>query len=380
MSSPIYLDYAAATPLDKDVATAMQPYFSDIFYNPSALYTGAREAKAELEHARARVAQIVGCRPSEIVFTSGGTESTNLALRGVAERYPGGEVRISAIEHEAVRAPSHLYKAQEIQVDAKGRIQLDQLKKSLNDQTVLVSVMYANNEVGTVQPIKDIVEIVQVVRSERLQKGIEVPIYVHTDACQAPAYLDINVARLGVDLMTLNGGKIHGPKQSGILYIRAGVELQPQILGGGQEFGIRSGTEHLANAVGFSIALEKSHKSHKEQSKKARELTDYFAKRLIDEFGAIVNGHNKQKLPNNTHVTFPGCDNERVLFSLDEQGVWAASGSACSASSDEVSHVLTAMGISEQDARSSIRFTIGHSTTKDELDHTITCIARALQA
>lgn len=378
--TPIYLDHAAATPIDPRVLTTMQPYFSGEFYNPSALYAGARTAKQALEEARMRSAQVIGCRPSEVVFTAGGTESANLAIRGIADMYPGSEIIISAVEHDAVREPSRLYGALECPVDTHGMIRLDTLEKMITDNTVLVSVMYANNEVGTVQPLSDIAAMVADIRNDRKKRGITLPLLVHTDACQAPLYLDCNVARLHVDVMTLNGGKLYGPKQSGVLYIRAGVQIKPQILGGGQEWGVRSGTENVAAAVGFSYALQQAQEKHKNTAYEMQKLTHEFRNQLIERFGATQNGHAKKRLPNNVHVTFAGADNERVLFALDDLGVYAAAGSACSASSQEVSHVLTAMGVSEADARASIRFSFGRSNTQADIPEVLAALEKALKA
>lgn len=377
---PIYLDFAAATPVDQHVFDAMVPYFSDVFYNPSALYKGARDAASVLSGARSRVARSIGCRPSEIVFTAGGTESANLAICGVMNSYPGAEVIVSAVEHDAVRVPAQTYTMKTCPVDTCGMIDVNALRTLISDETVLVSVMYANNEVGTVQPLQDVVALVAQIRLDRKKRQVKLPLYIHTDACQAPLSLDCSVSRLGVDLMTLNGGKMYGPKQSGVLYVRAGVRLRPLIVGGGQEMGYRSGTENVAYAVGFATALEQAQTQHKEYARSVLDVAHYFTKRLEESYGVIVHGHKKKRLPNNVHVTFPGCDNERVLMSLDDQGVFAAAGSACSASRDEVSHVLSAMNVSEEDARSSVRFTLGKSTTKDEIDQTIDRLRIALKA
>jgi cysteine desulfurase len=377
---PVYLDYSAGTPLDPRVLTAMTPFFSENFYNPSALYLGARQAKTALETARASVSSIIGARPSEIIFTAGGTESANLAVKGVMEKYPDSELIISAVEHDAVLKPAGMYDYKLAPVSDKGLVDLKVLEKLITDKTVLVSVMYANNEVGTVQPIREISQIVSDARKDRKVRHIDTPLYLHTDACQAPQYLEINIARLGVDLMTLNGGKIYGPKQSGILYARAGVLLKPQILGGGQENGYRSGTENISGSVGFAKALELIMRNKQDSSRKTAELAKYFASDLEVRFGAIINGHQKLRLPNNVHVTFKGADNERMLFSLDVQGIYASVGSACSASSDEPSHVLKAMGISDEYARSSLRFSLGRETTRDEIDRTLSAIEVAIKA
>ena len=378
--NPIYLDYASATPIDSKVLAVMQPFFTDNFYNPSALYSGARLAKGALEDARASVARTLGSKPSEVTFTAGGTESANLAINGVMQQYPEAELIVSSVEHDAVLNPAKKYGAKLAPVDMKGRLVLAELEKLINDKTVLISVMYANNEVGTVQPVSDIVKMVSVIRKDRKSRGCSVPIFVHTDACQAPQFLDVNVARLGVDMMTLNGGKLYGPKQSGVLIHKTNVVLSPQILGGGQEYGLRSGTENVASCVGFAKALEISIAKRVETSKQLSQLSSYFIDQLESKFNCLVNGHRKNRLPNNVHVTFEGCDNERMLFYLDQQGIYASAGSACSASSDEASHVLGAMGITDKFARASLRFTLGRETTMEDIDTTLAVLKKAIKA
>ena len=376
----IYLDYSAATPVHPKVLQAMTPYFEDIYYNPSALYLGARQAKKALEDARAQTAQILGAKPSEIIFTAGGTESTNLAIHGVMQFFAGAEMLVSAIEHDAVVKPASNYKNKLIKVTGEGRIDLESLTSQITDNTVLISVMLANNEIGTIQPIKDVVKLVADIRQKRHASKNPMPLYVHTDACQAPLYIDVHVAKLGVDIMTLNGGKMYGPKQSGILYIRTGVKLKPIITGGGQELGYRSGTENVAFAVGFSKALELADKGRLDRAKAMTELRDYFMTELETKFGAEITGHRTNRLAQNVHAIFPGTDNERVIFALDDAGVSVASGSACSASSDIASHVLLAIGKTEQDARSSIRFSFGKSTTKEILVEVLALLESALKA
>jgi cysteine desulfurase len=376
----IYLDYAAATPVDSRVFEDMKPFFSDVYYNPSALYQGAREAKSSLEEARHKVAAVLGAKPSEIIFTAGGTESANLAIIGIMNQYKDGEIIVSAIEHDAVLKPAEEFDYKIAPVDKKGIIKLDELENLISDKTVLISVMLANNEVGSLQPLKEIVDTVQKVLNIRKSKKNKTPLFVHTDACQAPLYLDLNIARLGVDMMTLNGGKMHGPKQSGILYKKSSVILKPLINGGGQEWGIRSGTENVAFAVGFARALELASKSRTQRAKDISSLRDYFIDRLEIEFSAELTGSKAHRLANNVHVIFPNSDNERVLFSLDDMGVDAAAGSACSASNDTPSHVLLAMGYEVADAQSSIRFSLGKSTTKENIDEVIDKLKIALHA
>lgn len=375
----IYLDHAAATPLDPAVLEVMKPYVTERFYNPSAVYLAARDVAKDLAGARSRIAQIIGSRPVEVTFTAGGTEANNLAISGVMRRYPGSKVVVSAIEHDSVLKTAQQYEHAIAPVNEQGVVDLGLLRGLIDDTTVLVSVMYANNEIGTIQPIADVVRLVNEVRADRKQQGIDLPLLVHTDAAQAANYLDIHVSRLGVDLMTLNGGKIYGPKQSGALYVRGGFELEPLIYGGGQEHGLRSGTENVAGAIGFAEALERAQSMRREEARRLQELQNYFFARLAAEIpSAIVNGWRKKRLPNNVHVTIPGQDNERLLFALDAQGILAAAGSACSASSEASSHVLLACGLSEAAARSSLRFTMGRATTKADIDATVSALGKLL--
>lgn len=368
MSDVIYFDYAAATPLEPAVLQAMQPFLTEQFYNPSATYEAARQVRQALNQARAEVAHVLGARPSEVIFTAGGTEANNLAIHGAVRRYPEANVLVSSIEHESVLAPAAKHQAREIAVLPDGRVDLDVLRSKINNQTVLISVMYANNEVGTVQPISEIGQLVAEIRRKRLKTGNLLPLYLHSDACQAANYLNLSVSRLGVDLLTLNGGKIYGPKQSGVLFIKAGVELQPLIDGGGQEQGLRSGTENVAAAMGFARALEIAQELRQTEVKRLQELQKSFFKHLAEELpDVLINGSLKHRLPNNIHLTFPDQDNERLLIKLDQADILAAAGSACSASDEEPSHVLKAMGLSEADAQASVRFTMGRGTTEDQL-------------
>lgn len=370
--TPIYLDFAAATPMHPDVRAAMEPYFEDFFYNPSATYQAGRKVKQVLEEARASVAYVIGCRPSEVVFTAGGTEANNLAIQGVLEQYPDAEVVVSSVEHDSVLRVAEKYPHKTIEVHKDGLIDLNALANAITDKTVLVSVMYANNEVGTIQPIRRITRMVDEIRKQRRISGNSLPLFVHTDAAQAGNYLDMHVARLGVDLMTINSGKLYGPKQSGVLYVASHVRLGPIIVGGGQERNLRSGTESVAQAVGFATALKRVQSIRRDAALQAVKLQKIFIEQLQQAFpGVIVNGSQKFRLPNNVHITLPGQDNERLLFALDERGIMAAAGSACSASNEEPSHVLRAIGISAADAQSSLRFTLGATTTEQEIHQTV---------
>ena len=375
-----YFDYAASTPMDTDVLAAMQPYLTTQFYNPSAEYLAAKEVRQALEHARTTVSRVLGTRPSEVYFTAGGTEANNMALQGIMRQYPDANVVVSAIEHSSVLEPAKLFDAQIAPVSSKGIIDLAALEKRIDEKTVLVSIMYANNEIGTVQPIRKIANFLQFVREERRKKGNKLPLFLHTDACQAANYLDLHVSRLGVDLMTLNGSKIYGPKQSGALYVRAGIVLQPLVLGGGQEHGLRSGTENVAGAVGFAAELQKTEKVKRDESDRLKQLRD----NLISQLWVLtpnikINGHEKLRLPNNIHILIPDCDNERLVMELDERGIICAAGSACSASSEEPSHVLKAIGLSDKDAQSSIRITMGRGTTLKDTQTLAEVLTEVLQ-
>ncbi|PID98961.1 aminotransferase [Candidatus Saccharibacteria bacterium] len=371
----IYLDYAAATPICAEVLAAMQPYFSDVFYNPSAVYLPARQAKEALETARTTVAQQLGVQSPEIVFTAGGTEGNNLAITGVMTHFPGCSVVVSAVEHESVLAPARKFNCSAALVTEQGRVDLTDLRRKIADDTVLVSVMYANNEVGTLQPLRHIAAMLKEVRRERKAQGNDVPLYFHTDACQAANYLDLHVEKLGVDLMTLNGGKIYGPKQTGALYVARRVQLSPVICGGGQEGGYRSGTENVAGAVGFAAALSKAQCLRPDETKRLNEVKNYAIALLRRSLpNATITGSLKHRLPNNMHIALPGFDNERVLLQLEQRGILAAAGSACSASNAESSHVLRAMGVDDKTARSSLRLTTGRSTTTADIEETVTAL------
>lgn len=365
----IYLDHAAATPVDPVVLAAMQPYFSDVFYNPSATYLPARQAREVLEDARGRVARWLGARPTEVIFTAGGTEGNNLAIAGVMANFPNCSVTVSGIEHESVLAPAQRFNCSVALTTEQGRVVLDDLRQKIAPNTVLVSIMYANNEVGTIQPLRHISAMLAEIRAERKKAGNKTPLYFHTDACQAANYLGLSAASLGIDLMTLNGGKIYGPKQTGVLYAASHVKLSPIIRGGGQERGLRSGTENVAGAVGFATALDVAQTMRQNEAARLNEVKNGAIRLLCQKIpGVIINGSLKYRLPNNVHLTLPGFDNERVLLQLEEHGFFAATGSACSASSEEPSHVLSAMGIGDEAAQSSLRITMGRATTKTDME------------
>lgn len=371
----VYLDHAAATPMDSSVRRAMEAYYTDEFYNPSALYLSSKKVRSDITEARESVAKHLGCRPSEIIFTSGGTESNNLAIRGVMEAFPGSNLIVSAIEHDSVLLPTKLYDAKLAPVDGRAEIRLDLLAGMIDDDTVLVSIMYANNEVGSIQPLHKISSVLKAIRESRYSRNITKPLFLHVDACQAPNYLSV---RIDADMVSLNGGKIYGPKQSGILMVRSGVQIMPQILGGGQERGLRSGTENTAQIIGFAESLDLSQKLRNKEVDRLSSIQKVTHDLLLQKIPELCFNGSNTKLVNNIHFTIPGVDNERLVMELDERGIQCAVGSACSASSDEPSHVLQAMGLSEADIRSSIRISMGRATTQDDMTYFVSQLEACL--
>ena len=364
----IYLDHAAATPLDPEVYEAMKPYFSEQFYNPSATYNAARATRKTLDEARHRVAGVLGARPGEIVFTAGATEANNLAIHGVISKFPGSKILVSAIEHDSVLKAAKQHKHTILSVDPKGRVDLAKLKSELQDDTVvLVSIMYANNEIGTVQDMRAVGKVVEEAKKSRSSRGVSLPLYLHTDAAQAPNCLPIQPKRMHVDLMSLNGGKIYGPKQSGVLFVASGTQLSPIIFGGGQEYGLRSGTENVPGIVGFSLALEKAARLRPAETLRLAELKTLLCKELLAASPDVQLTVAEDALHNLIHITVAGRDNERLMMELDERGIECAVGSACSASNEEPSHVLRAIGMTDAQAQTSLRFTMGRSTTQADV-------------
>lgn len=379
-SKKLYFDYAAATPLDRRVERAMAPYWSGDFYNPSALYMPARRVRQALETARHQVAQVLGAKQTEIIFTAGATEANNLAIIGLAAVHDNVEFVTTTIEHESVLAPheylkQHGWQTKLIAPKPSGIIEPTDIKKAVTDKTVLVSVAYANNEIGTIQPIRDIARLLAEIRADRARRGLDLPLLLHTDASQAASYLDLHVGRLGVDLMTLNGGKMYGPKQTGCLYVKTGVELVPLIHGGGQERGLRSGTENVAGCIGLAKALELAASARKDESQRLTALRDDVLKQLEDTIeGLKVNGHRQARLPNNLNLTIEGVSGETLLHHLDQAGILAATGAACSANDDKPSPTLLALGLTRAEIDSSLRITLGRPTTKRE----VTVLAKTL--
>lgn len=363
MSDFVYLDHAAATPLDLKVLAAMQPYFSDDFFNPSSPYAPAVKVRRDYEEAKAQLAGCIGARSAELIMTAGATESINLAINSI-----GGHVVTSAIEHESVLAAAKRADHTIVDVSASGRVDPGEVRQAIRPDTRLVSVALANGEIGTVQPLSDIAKVVREERARRLESGNETPIYLHSDASQGAGLLDIHVSRLGVNLLTLNAGKIYGPKQVGLLWAERSVRLEAQIVGGGQERGLRSGTENVAGVIGFSKALEIAEKGRKEEVKRLQSLRDYLESQLAEALPQVeTSGDPKHRLPSHLHVSFPGLDGERLVFRLEARGVLAATGSACAANKGTRSHVLTAIGLAPEVADGSLRLSLGRLSDEDSI-------------
>lgn len=359
----IYLDHAAATPMDEKVLAAMQPYFSDAFYNPSAPYAPAVAVRREYEAAKAAIAQVIGTRGDEIVITAGATESINLAFGSVA-----GHVVTANIEHHAVLEAAKRVDHTLVEADERGVVSAEKIKQAIRPDTQLVSIALANNELGTIQPLREIAQVVKAEREARLERGDRTPIYLHSDASQGVGQLDVNVARLGVDMLTLNAAKVYGPKQVGLLWAASHVVVAPTIVGGGQERGLRSGTENVAGTIGFAKALELAFEHRAYETDRLMNLRDGLQRALTEAFPeAVVSGHQKHRLAGHLHISFPNLDAERVLFALEARGVLVATGSACAANKGTRSHVLTAIGLAPEVADGSLRMTLGHLSNEENM-------------
>jgi cysteine desulfurase len=360
----IYLDSAATTPVRREVLEAMWPYFSGDFGNPSSSHGVGSSAALALADARTRVARILNCRPSEILFTSGGTEGNNLAVKGITLANPRGRhLLVSAVEHQAVLesadylARFHGVEVGAIAVDAEGMVLLDGLAAALRPDTTLLSVMYANNEVGTVQPLARIVELAHAVGAA-----------VHTDAVQAAGWLSLDVGALGVDALTISGHKFGAPKGVGALFLRGRVPIEPLVHGGGQERGRRSGTENVAGAVGLAVALELADAERLARAAEVAAARDVFIGAVLATVpDARLTGHATERLPANASFTFAGTSGEAVLLELERRGIVSSSGSACAAGSDDPSSVLLAMGVEPSLAQTAVRFSFGGEVTAQQL-------------
>ncbi len=380
MKKEIYLDYAATTPTDPKVLGVVFKILEDVYGNPSSMHDVGRKAKHYLDDARNRVAKILEVKPSEIIFTGSGTESDNLAIIGVAranKKY-GNKILISSIEHKAVldsaiKLKEEGFEVVEIPVNREGFVNLKKLEEEINDQTILVSIIYGNNEIGTIQDLQKISKIIL-----RKRKRNRLP-YFHTDACQAVGYLEIRPNKLGVDLLSFNGSKIYGPKGVGVLYVREGTVIEPIIHGGGQEKNLRSGTENVAYVQGLATALEIAVKSEKREARRLEKLRDYFVKEVLKIKDSQINGSLKSRLPNNIHISFKRTEGESLLLMLDSYGICASTGSACSSNDLHPSHVLVNLGLPLELVHGSLRFSLGRYTTKEELKYVLKVLPKVVQ-
>jgi cysteine desulfurase len=369
----IYLDYASTTYMDKKVLKKILPYFFQSFGNPSSLHLPGRLAQKAVNGARENISRILGAKKEEIIFTGSGTESDNLAIMGVAAANSkfGKHIIVSKIEHKAILEPVKKlekagFKITRLSVNSKGLIKLSDLKKSLKKDTILVSIMYANNEIGTIQPIIEIAKIIK-----KIRKGNSFPLF-HTDACQAVGALPLNVNKLGVDLMTFNGSKIYGPKGIGCLFIRDNVKLESQTLGGNQEMKLRAGTENVPLIIGLSEALKLADKMKFKENKRLIDLRDYFIKKALKSIKNIkLNGDKTKRLPNNVNFSINGVEGESLVLMLDKYGIFCSTGSACSSADLNPSHVLSAIGLSPELSHNSIRITLGRNTNKKNLGYVL---------
>jgi len=369
----IYLDHAATTAMDKEVLKVMEPFFTENYGNPSSLHMSGQKAKGELELARQQIAMELACQPEEIIFTSGGTESDNLAIKGVLEANGKsqnekirGHIITTQIEHHAV-----LHTCEDMErkgfdvtylpVDGNGLINLQQLEEAIREDTLLISIIMASNEIGTIQPITKIGRIAN-----------KHKITFHTDAVQAGGTLDLKVDYLKIDLLALSAHKFYGPKGVGVLYVRKGTKLQPQQIGGTQEMNRRASTENIPGIIGFAKALKLANQKREEENKRLVQLRDYFIEEALKNLpDTRLNGHPSERLPNNVNLSIGKIEGESLLLRLDMRGVACSSGSACASGSLDPSHVLLAIGLPHEIAQGSLRFSLGKSTTKAEIDQTL---------
>ena len=373
--SLLYFDHAATTPVKDEVLQEMLPYFTNNFGNPSSIYSIGRRSKKAVENARTKVAKAIGCQEKEIYFTSCGSESDNLAVKGVAfaNKNKGNHIITSKIEHPAIlntckNLEENGFEVTYLNVDENGFIDLQELKNSIKPETILISIMFANNEIGTIQPIKEI---------SKIAKDSE--IIFHTDCVQAVGNVKIDVNEFGIDLLSMSAHKFYGPKGVGALYVRNGIEFTRIQDGGHQEKNKRAGTENVAGIVGLGKAIEIADNNLENYNSKLLKLRNYFIREITSKYDNVkINGDLKQRLPGNINISFPGIDAEELLLKLDNQGICASAGSACSSGSTQPSHVLTAIGLSEEYATGSLRITLGEENTIDDVKFLINCIEKIL--
>lgn len=364
----IYFDNAATTKIDEEVLKESLPYLKEFYGNASSIYKIGRESRKAIEESREKIAKILNCESSEIYFTAGGSESDNTAIKGIAKAYKnkGNHIITSKIEHPAVletckELEKEGFQVSYISVDENGIINLEELKKAINSNTILISIMFANNEIGTIQPIKEIGKIAK-----------ENDIIFHTDAVQAVGSVRIDVKDLNIDSLSLSGHKIYGPKGIGVLYVRKGVNFKKYISGGHQERGKRAGTENVFGIVGIGKAMELAYSNLEENSKKIKDLRDYYEEQVLEKIPYVkINGDMEKRLTGNSNISFQFIEGESLLLNLDLKGICASSGSACTSGSLDPSHVLLAIGLSHEIAHGSLRISIGKYNTKDEVDYLV---------
>ncbi|MEE9535151.1 MAG: cysteine desulfurase family protein [Nitrosopumilaceae archaeon] len=370
----IYLDNAASTVIHNEVFQEMIPFLKEQYGNPSSIHHSGRMASRAIQKARKQIANLISANPEEILFTSGGTESNNIALFGITHTNKGKHIITSSIEHDAVLEPCKKLEKEGfdvtyLPVSRDGLINPEDIKKSITKNTCLVSIMFANNEVGTVQPIGEIAKLCS-----------EKRIFFHTDAIQAIGKLEINVKELRLDMLSISSHKINGPKGVGALYIKSGTKIEPYILGGGQENGLRSGTENVASVVGFGKACELAKENLGKNILHFKNLRDVLVSKVMKEIPYVsINGHPEKRIPNNAHFTFLGVNGEDLIIKLDEEGIAASTGSACSVRTQKESHVLRAMGFLHEQIAGSLRLTVGSMNTISEIENTITVLKRVVK-
>jgi len=369
----IYLDNAASTQIHEDVLNSMLPYLKEQYGNPSSIHRYGRLTRKAIHKARKQIASLINADPAEILITSGGTESNNTVLMGISSQFSSGQIITSSIEHDAILEPckklvSNGFQVDYLPVDKSGMIDLSDLKNMISENTRLVSIMFGNNEVGTIQPI---VEIGKICHKHN--------ILFHTDAVQAVGKLPVDVSELGVDLLSISSHKLHGPKGIGALYIKNDVKINPLILGGGQEFRLRSGTENVASIVGFGQACEIAQNNLSKNILYVKKLQTLLVERVLDQIPETTfNGHSEFRLSNNAHFTFLGVNGEDLIIKLDEYGIAASTGSACSVNTQKSSHVLESMGFSLEQITGSLRLTVGIFNTENEIKETVDILKKVV--
>ena len=372
----VYLDHAATTPADIKVVEAMLPYFTDHFGNPMSIHSFGQEGKAAIEEARKKAAGLIGAEPEEIIFTSGGTESDNLALKGVsfAGKDTKNHIITSVIEHHAVLEPCrylerHGFQVSYLRVDGDGLVDPDDVTKAITDKTALISIMHANNEIGTIEPIAGIGKIAR-------ERGI----YFHTDAVQTAGHLPIDVNKLNVDLLSASAHKLYGPKGVGILYVRKGTRILPLMHGGDQERGRRASTHNVPGIVGLGKAADLASEKTGEEMEKLTSLRDKLIEGILDRIGhSRLNGHPTERLPNNVNISIEYIEGESMVLNLDMEGIACSTGSACTSSNLQPSHVLAATGLSPETAHSSLRFTLGRDTKEEDIEYVLEVLPRVVK-